>query len=114
MTNSKTIECDYVISSLPANCLRDVLFGDKISPVFELLNSISFVNVGVVSLQFEQSAQNLLHKNQGFGILVPSSEPVPILGVIFDSCVFPEHNCQQNTNYIIRDDGRSRFHKVVW
>ncbi|GAB6024316.1 hypothetical protein CHUAL_009006 [Chamberlinius hualienensis] len=96
VTKNNTLECDYVISSLPANCLRDVLIGDEFSPVIELLNSISFVNVGVVTLQFQQSTQSLLQNNQGFGFLVPSSEPVPILGVIFDSCIFPQHNSNQD------------------
>ena len=29
---------------------------------------------------------------QGFGHLLPSAESGPILGVIYDSCSFPQHN----------------------
>ena len=35
---------------------------------------------------------------QGFGHLLPSSESGHILGIVYDSCTFPDHN---------RDDGPS-------
>ena len=53
-----------------------------------LLNSIPYVDVAVINFMFE--GKNVI-KDQAFGFLVPSNEKnVPILGVIYDTCSFPQ------------------------
>lgn len=80
-------EADYLISSLPsfklANCVRD-----QHPSLAAQLDSIPYVNVAVVNLQY--NSKDLL-KHNAFGFLVPPIERLPILGVIFDSCVFDMH-----------------------
>lgn len=49
--------------------------------------AIPYVDVALVNLQYE--GDDLLQR-PGFGFLVPPSENLPILGVIFDSCCFPQ------------------------
>lgn len=52
------------------------------------LSKIPSVTVAVVNLAF---SGNVLEHN-AFGFLVPPSEMRPILGVIFDTCSFPQDN----------------------
>ncbi len=53
------------------------------------MSSIPFVSVAVVNLAFDKSVQLPV---QGFGYLVPQSEPSVLLGVIFDSDIAPEQD----------------------
>lgn len=73
---------DNLICSLPTHAVGPLV--EKQHPVLaaELLN-ISHVDVAVVNLQYP--GQWL--KQPGFGFLIPPCENLPILGVIYDSCV---------------------------
>ncbi|XP_077295033.1 protoporphyrinogen oxidase [Arctopsyche grandis] len=76
---------DHLYSCLPAYKLGELL--DKSHPQLSgELKNIPFVNVAVINLQYD--AENLL-KQSAFGFLVPPMEKLPILGVIYDSCCFP-------------------------
>ncbi|KAF7407819.1 protoporphyrinogen oxidase isoform X1 [Vespula maculifrons] len=83
--NGKARKCSHVISSLPAKTLAKLL-EEQHPDLAEQLRSIPMVTVAVVNLQF---ADNVLPMN-AFGFLVPPGENLPILGVIFDSCIFPK------------------------
>lgn len=76
---------DQVISTLPAYALAEYFPGTRFQ---KLLNSIPFATVSVVHLGYHSKVL----KKEGFGYLVPSSEKEKVLGVIFDSSVFPEQN----------------------
>jgi protoporphyrinogen/coproporphyrinogen III oxidase len=76
---------DKIISTLPAHALADLLPESRLQ---KQLRSIPFATAGVVHLGFRKQ----VHEYQGFGYLVPSSEKEKILGVIFDSSVFPEQS----------------------
>ncbi len=55
------------------------------------LRSIPYVDVAVINVMFNGTHHV---SNPGFGFLVPSSEKnMPILGVIFDTCSFPQRDC---------------------
>lgn len=83
--SEKIFECDHVISSLPAKQLAPLL--TKQHPELgKELSSIPTVSVVVVNLQFK----GRLLKENAFGLLVPSSEKLPILGIVFDTCCFPK------------------------
>uniref|UniRef100_A0A8C2EHF2 Protoporphyrinogen oxidase n=1 Tax=Cyprinus carpio TaxID=7962 RepID=A0A8C2EHF2_CYPCA len=57
-------------------------------PLSEQLQSIASVNVAVVNLEYE----GFILPVTGFGHLVPSSEDPGLLGVVYDSVPFPQHN----------------------
>jgi oxygen-dependent protoporphyrinogen oxidase len=82
----ETLVADYAISCLPANELALVLRSAH-PEISELLIKIPFVSIAVVSLGY---SENVIPSSlKGFGYLVPPSERQEILGVTFDSEVFP-------------------------
>lgn len=84
-TEKKELEADKVISCLPSNIMSSVI--QPISPKLStLLSSIPYVTVGIVNLEYPGH----LIEEPGFGYLVPSSEPNRVLGVIYDTCTFPQ------------------------
>ncbi|XP_023162410.2 protoporphyrinogen oxidase [Drosophila hydei] len=74
----------HVVSALPAHQLAPLVKAQHPSLSAQLLD-IPYVDVVVVNMQY--SSNNLL-KHNGFGLLVPPVEKLPVLGVIFDSCCF--------------------------
>lgn len=84
---NEKITVDHVISGIPAQTLASILPGDWEGLASELKN-ISNTTVAVVNLEYEGSVVPV----EGFGYLVPSSEPLQVLGIIFDSCAFPEND----------------------
>lgn len=79
---------DHVVSCLPANQLSGVIRNLN-ADVATLLDSIPYVTVAIVNLEYEGAT---LVSNPGFGYLVPSTEPGKVLGVIFDTCGFPQES----------------------
>ena len=86
-TDNEVIEAQNVISCLPANKLAKVIknIDEDLSTI---MKSINFATVAVVNLVFSGD----LIKEPGFGYLVPSTEDSKVLGVIYDTCVFPKEN----------------------
>jgi len=85
LVNGEPQECSRVISSL---CAKDSaeLLQEQHPKLAAELKAIPTVTVGVVNLEFPENVLPL----KAFGFLVPPKEDLPLLGVIFDSCVFPE------------------------
>lgn len=71
-----------VISSLPAKNLAPLLLKQH-PQLSRELEAIPSATVAVVNLHYSGNILPL----EGFGFLVPPNENIPILGVIFDSCV---------------------------
>ncbi|CAN0378505.1 unnamed protein product [Lampetra fluviatilis] len=82
-----TITVDHIISTLPARALSPLLPAD-LSALREDLRRIRSVTVAVVNLEYPGSILPV----QGFGHLLPSSESGPVLGVVYDSALFPQHD----------------------
>ncbi|MBN3325723.1 PPOX oxidase, partial [Atractosteus spatula] len=82
-----TIKADHVISAVPAKVLASVL-PPADSPLSEELRGIQSVTVAVVNLEYEGSVLPFT----GFGHLVPSFENGALLGIVYDSVAFPQHN----------------------
>ncbi|KAJ8289732.1 hypothetical protein GJAV_G00004640 [Gymnothorax javanicus] len=82
-----SVKADHVISALPAHALASVL-PPAAQLLSEQLQKIPTVTVAVVNLEYEGSVLPVL----GFGHLIPSSEDKAVLGVVYDSVAFPEHN----------------------
>ncbi len=81
LSNGTKIHADHVHSTLPARELAQILPDPK-------LKQIPYVSVAVVNLGYRKQ---ILEKH-GFGYLIPSNQREPILGVVFDSCIFPQQN----------------------
>ncbi|XP_008296953.1 protoporphyrinogen oxidase [Stegastes partitus] len=81
------VSADHVISALPAKALSSVL-PPSCQPLIQQLQDVSSVTVAVINLEYEGSVLPVM----GFGHLVPSSEDRGLLGVVYDSVPFPQHN----------------------
>ncbi|KAG7234467.1 hypothetical protein INR49_004765 [Caranx melampygus] len=81
------VSADHVISALPAKALSSAL-PSSCQPLIQELQSISTVTVAVVNLEYDGSILPVT----GFGHLVPSTEDRGLLGVVYDSVPFPQHN----------------------
>ncbi|CAI5678357.1 unnamed protein product [Oreochromis niloticus] len=81
------ISADHIISALPAKALSSVL-PRSCQPLTQQLQDISSVTVAVVNLEYDGSILPVM----GFGHLIPSSEDRGLLGVVYDSVPFPQHN----------------------
>ncbi|NXS52452.1 PPOX oxidase, partial [Brachypteracias leptosomus] len=110
-----TLMADHVISALPAAALAEVLPAEA-EPLARELRHIPAVPVAVVNLQYEGVTLPVtvraaptgipghprvssaprgdphLAPTQGFGHLVPSSEDASLLGIVYDSVAFPQHD----------------------
>lgn len=76
---------DIVLSALPAASL-ETLTVDSTRP-FASLSNIEHPPVSALFLGYRR--EHVAHALDGFGLLVPSTEKRPILGVIFSSTLFP-------------------------
>uniref|UniRef100_A0A7S3PJZ9 Protoporphyrinogen oxidase n=1 Tax=Aplanochytrium stocchinoi TaxID=215587 RepID=A0A7S3PJZ9_9STRA len=81
-----TIDADLVFSTVPIKSLFDTLPPNLSKHICELNESIKHVSVGVINLGY--SKESLPYN--GFGHLVPSNQWEGILGMIYDSLVFPK------------------------
>jgi oxygen-dependent protoporphyrinogen oxidase len=84
--NDVMIEADQVFSSIPAQKLSSILSKTRYSELCDQLNSIESVHMACVNLEFKGK---VIPDDSGFGFLVPSREESKILGIVYDSCVFP-------------------------
>lgn len=85
LINGNIQESSRVISSLSAKNLAEIVREQH--PILSTeLEEIPTVTVGVVNFEFQEDVLPL----QAFGFLVPPKENLSLLGVIFDSCVFPQ------------------------
>lgn len=74
-----------LISALPAKDLAP-LVQEQHPELAKELKNIGYVDVALVNLKFPAKAT--IYK--GFGVLVPPIANIPILGIIFDSCLVPQ------------------------
>jgi len=81
------ITCDKLVLALPSFKAAPLVQGVSCE-LSSLLASIPFVDVAVVNIEYKGKVLD----HQGFGFLVPSNQPEPILGCIYDSCTFPQGN----------------------
>lgn len=87
LANGKIYEAAHVYSTLPSFVLGRLL-SEQFPFLAEFLHSIPYASVAVVNLGYYKQVL----KTSGFGYLIPSKENELILGMVWDSCVFPEQN----------------------
>ncbi|NXK57147.1 PPOX oxidase, partial [Chauna torquata] len=82
-----TVTADHVVSALPAAALAEALPAEA-ELLAQELRRIPTVAVAVVNMQYKDVTLPVT----GFGHLVPSSEDNSLLGIIYDSVAFPQHD----------------------
>lgn len=87
LENGTAFEANHIYSTIPAYSLA-LLFGNVHQEITKHLLAIPSVSVAIVSLGYHSKAL----KKKGFGYLIPSKEKEDILGVIWNSSVFPQQN----------------------
>jgi oxygen-dependent protoporphyrinogen oxidase len=78
---------DGVIYAAPAHCTDDVELAFDGGDRLKTLTSITYPPVAVLALGFRR--EDVAHRLDGFGFLVPDVERRNVLGVLFSSTVFP-------------------------
>ncbi len=78
---------DAVIYAAPAHCADEVDLAFEGADRMKTLSSITHPPVTVLALGFRR--EDVTHKLDGFGFLVPEVERRNVLGVVFSSTVFP-------------------------
>lgn len=95
-TDEGEITADHVFSSIYSGDLAKIL-PDEHGELAEELQGIPAVSVVVVNLEYPVESPV-----KGFGHLLPSSEDGPVLGVVYNSCVFPEQDRHKANGKISR------------
>jgi len=83
--NGGNVICDKLVMALPSYKAAPLLHGTS-EELSSLLARIPFVDVALANIEFKGKVLD----QEGFGFLVPSSQPQQLLGCIFDSCTFPQ------------------------
>lgn len=95
LENGECIIADLVISTLPAYALGSVLHSSP--EVISTFKALNYATVGIVNLGFDASVS--AHK--GFGYLVPTGMKELVLGCVWDSCIFPQQNKENQTRLTV-------------
>ncbi|KAM4014625.1 protoporphyrinogen oxidase [Anomaloglossus baeobatrachus] len=83
------VSADHVISAVPAAVLSKLLTPIA-EPMANTLREMRTATVAVVNLEYDGDVLPV----SGFGHLIPSYEDGAMLGIVYDSLAFPEHNRQ--------------------
>lgn len=105
-TNQKKFRADYVFCALPAVQTGNLFIKDMPTLSKEL---ISLKSEGIIVINFGYKKNVLLM--EGFGYLIPNAAGEDLLGVVFDSSIFKQHNKHpQETRLTIKlkDVGQSK------
>lgn len=103
-TRSHFLEADHIISTLPGYALAKIIPGFK--------DWLSYVTLSVVNLGWRE---DVLPK-RGFGFLVPEKEKGDILGMTWDSDIFPVQNLGTQTRLCVMISGehsKERLKKIA-
>ncbi|MBS3903981.1 MAG: protoporphyrinogen oxidase [Simkania sp.] len=95
-TSLGVFEGDYLISALPPAVMGQLLIESN-PKIANSLRNIPMTSLTMVQLGY----QGDLLRQKGFGLLVPSIEKQPLLGVVFDSSIFAEHNRGEQTRLTV-------------
>ncbi|XP_067936062.1 protoporphyrinogen oxidase-like [Watersipora subatra] len=88
-TEEGVVEADVVVAALNAKRLADLL-PESCESLSSKLSALPIAHVATATLEYPESETR--HVMQAFGHLIPSGEGEDILGVIYNSEIFPEHD----------------------
>ena len=86
-TKDSTWEADHLVSTIPTYQLESIL-PKKVSSFFVKIKAMPWTTVIGISLVYKKAVL----PQKGFGYLVPEGENSALMGVVWDSSVFPEQN----------------------
>ncbi len=95
LNDDESLMFDKVILSTPAYSAASLL-SDLAPTLAEKLNNIEYSPISVIGLGYN----TLNHDLKGFGLLTTSSAKQPVLGVLWDSSIFPDR--VQNNKKLLR------------
>lgn len=110
LQNQETLEADKVYLTTPAYASACVL-KPTFPHVAALLNATPFESVLVAHVGFQQPVLNY----KGFGHLVPTWEDEEVLGMVWDSSLFPQQNIhphQTRLTIMLKSDVRDAENKI--
>ena len=87
LENGQTIKADHVFSTLPTFALAEILPQNN-SLITQGLNDIYYKSMVTLSIGYNTKVLD----KEGYGYVIPYSAKNPIVGVLFDSSVFPDMN----------------------
>lgn len=94
--DGKNLIADHVISTLPTFALSSLIAANE--PLLAAkMKKLSYTTVVVANAGFCQNVLPL----KGFGYLVPSRFGLQVLGCVWDSCIFPQHNHGNQTRLTV-------------
>jgi oxygen-dependent protoporphyrinogen oxidase len=86
--NPREINADVVVSAAPAPAAMNYL--DRLDPeISAVLSAVPYAPVAVVALGYREA--DIPHPLTGFGYLVPRREGGQVLGVLWNTSIFPGH-----------------------
>jgi len=89
-TSLGPIKSEKIVFALPEKDLN------KLAPQFSK-ESFPHTSIASVTMGWEED----LLSQKGFGTLAPEIEDASVLGIIYDSCLFPEHNTYMKTRLTV-------------
>ncbi len=98
---------DTLISTLPTFALAPLI--TRYSPCSAKLNELPYATVWIVNMGFNKPVL----RPKGFGYLVQPSLASPVLGCVWDSSLFPNHNRHPNQTRLTMMLGGSRHPEIA-
>jgi len=87
LKSGHVLETDRVFSTLPSEALSQILCDSASKTALNILDEMETCDIGLINMAFDDPE---LIKRPAFGYLIPASEGEKVLGVSFDSCIFPD------------------------
>jgi len=86
-SDGRKIESNFIVLTTPASVSAKLI--KSLDPTLaKQINDIPHASVGVTQLAFNKKSVG--HPLNGFGVLVPPSERIALMGAIFSSSIFPD------------------------
>lgn len=85
LEDGETLYADHLFSTLPCFSLANIL-AEEHHAIKNTLNGFCYKSMAIVSIGYR--AKHL--DQEGYGYIIPYSEQKPIIGVLWDSSVFPQ------------------------
>lgn len=92
LTQDKTLNADFVISALPLHAITKCL-----PSYFSSFQDMELAPIAVINFGYSKRPTPY----RGYGYLIPSNQKEPILGVTFDSDIFPEQDLKPYFRYTV-------------
>lgn len=104
LQNGEQIKADELFLALPPKQLTPLLKSNH-PHISEQLNAFKAVSIAVINFGYHSPVLN----KEGFGYLIPSKEKQKLLGVVWDSSVFPEQNVHAQQTRLTAMIGGAHF-----